>query len=39
MKDKDREQVRSDLQARITELLKQIENEKQNMGAAGRARE
>jgi len=39
MKDKDREQVRSDLQARITELLKQIEDEKQNMGAAGRKRE
>jgi len=39
MKDQDREQVRSELQTRITELLRQIEDEKQNMGAAGKQRE
>jgi hypothetical protein len=31
--------MRSELQTRITELLRQIEEEKQNMGAAGKQRE
>lgn len=38
-KDEEREQTRSELQARIDELLRQIEEEKQNMGAAGKRRE
>jgi len=31
--------MRSELQAKIDELLRQIEEEKQNMGAAGKKRE
>ena len=31
--------MRSEMQAKIDELLQQIEDEKQNMGAAGKRRE
>ena len=38
-KDQEREGLRSEMQARIDELLRLIEEEKQNMGAAGKKRE
>lgn len=38
-KEQEMEAMRQQLQARIDELLKQIEDEKQNMGAAGERRE
>ena len=39
MKDQEKESLRAELQARIDELLRQIEEEKQNMGDAGKKRE
>ena len=38
-KDQEREGLRSQMQDRIDELLRLIEEEKQNMGAAGKKRE
>ena len=38
-KDQEREDLRAEMQARIDQLLQQIEDEKQNMGAAGQRRE
>lgn len=39
MKDAEREKLRQEMQLVIDELRRQIENEKENMGAAGKRRE
>ncbi len=39
MKDAEREKLRQEMQLVVDELRRQIENEKENMGAAGKRRE